>query len=64
MQKQQAPGTETIQHLKQSTYVACLEAYSLYFFKVLRFSGNVFMCTSTFDLLNSLYIYIVYKFSI
>ena len=40
MQKQQAPGTETSQRLKQSTYVACLEAYSLYFFKVLRFSGK------------------------
>ena len=48
MQKEQAPGTETVFNVKkQSTYVACLEAYSLYFFKV---------WTSIYDLLDSWYI--------
>ena len=60
MQKQHAPGTATVFNV----CVACLEAYSLYFFKVLQFSGNVFMCTSIYDLLDSLYMYVVYTFSI
>ena len=49
-----------IQRLKQSTYFACLEVYSLYSFEVLQFSVKVFMCSSIYDLLDSLYI--VYRF--
>ena len=54
MQKQQAPVTETVFNVQNGQRI--------YFFKVLRFSGKVFMCTSIYDLLDSLYMYIVYKF--
>ena len=55
IQKQQAPVTKTVFNIQYSQHI--------YFFKVLQFSGKVFMCTSIHDLLDSLYMYIVYKFN-